>query len=118
MDDRMIKNAKTGEIVTKTIGNVENDNKISITVDRGMYSEYIYQLGKKSYVAGGKRWFEKEIDMINCAAHFDDTGNLSKNRPATDAQISYMRFLEIDYDPCWTVIEARNAIDNKLQDKK
>lgn len=117
MNDKFIKSQRTGQIATLTLRNAESDIELSVTVDRGMYGEYIHQLGNKTYLAAGRRIFEYESDMISCAEYFAPNGSLSKNRPMTADQIKYMQSLDIDYELSWTVADASAAIENKLAEK-
>lgn len=117
MNDSRIKLARTGKIVTKKIINWENDIELMVTYDTGAACEISKQMGnnkdgeERSWYAGGCWVFRAEADMIAFAEYFAPDGSMSKARPATDAQISYLVKLGVKIEDGMTVARASELID-------
>lgn len=117
MNDKLIKSSNSNETITRKCCCYDSDMEINVVCDKGMSHEYMRQLGAKSWVAGGKRVFKNESDMLAFAGYFNQvSGSLSGKRPATDAQIRYLVTLGVKIEEGMSVERASELIDFAKRD--
>lgn len=111
MNDNLIRTSKTGKTITKVVGNYDTNLEMNVSLDEGMYKEYIRQLGSGSWVAGGQRVFKTEEKMIAFAEYFTERRYERSVSLATDKQVRYMIDLGIVIPENCSIERASQLID-------
>jgi hypothetical protein len=97
---------------TKNIGNRETELELNVTYDIELANDICRKMNDGGYMkSAGMRVFNTEDNMIKFAEMFNRDGGLSKGRPATEKQISYMIAMHVSIPQNCTVAQASSLID-------